>query len=59
MITNWIKNTLNLLDINFEKLKILEIEIDIESINLLIFLILIVIILILIFKKIRKKINLI
>lgn len=59
MITNWVKDTLILLDLNFTNLKILEFEIDLESLNLLIFLILTVIILILIFKKIRKKITLI
>lgn len=59
MITNWVKDTLILLDLNFTNLKILEFEIDLESLNLLIFLILTVIILVLIFKKIRKKITLI
>lgn len=59
MITNWIKNTLILLDLNFTNLKILEFEIDLESLNLLIFMILSAIILILIIKKIRKKITLI
>lgn len=59
MITNWIKNTLILLDLNFTNLKILEFEIDLESLNLLIFMILSGIILILIIKKIRKKITLI
>ena len=59
MITNWIKDTLILLDINFTNLKILELEIDLESLNILIFLILSVIILVLILKKIRKKITLI
>lgn len=54
MITNWIKQTLEILNCEISSIKILELEISLESILLTFNLILFVTLLVILYKKFRK-----